>query len=96
MAAREHFCGRECSTTLHSEFNSYQRHTVVYLGVPYSDARFVDGVWYFCALDGRIAKFCFQEQVLMWQPEPQREGATNLFESDDRITSGSRHSAECG
>jgi hypothetical protein len=60
---------------LRSEFNSYPRHTVTYLGVPYADARFINGVWYFRAIDRRIAMFWFQRQVSIWEPLPQPANA---------------------
>lgn len=37
--------------------------SVEYLGVPYADARQVDGIWYFKSIQGEFKRFAFQDRV---------------------------------
>jgi hypothetical protein len=36
---------------------------VIYMGVPYAQSKFIDGVWYFRTPDGGYKRFTFQAQV---------------------------------
>jgi hypothetical protein len=46
-----------------NNLNQYPCQTVEYMGIPYADARCVDGVWYFRDINGEFRRFTFQKKV---------------------------------
>ena len=63
-----------------SNFESATSWSVNYDGVPYDDARQVDGIWWFRSfLDGKIRRFLSQDRVvLLFENPPFPQDSTDL------------------
>ena len=69
-----------------AEFNVQKRESVEYLGMPYDDARLINGTWYFRSIFGHIGQFANQDVVLRLPHRPESRPL-------NRVGSGS---GDCG
>ena len=63
------------------QFERFPDWDVLFLGVPYTRSKLVDGVWYRRMLDGQYRRFPFQRRVHKIQDEPEKYLLKDLIRS---------------